>query len=104
MDNSPETHRDDTALLLRRLDRIDKAQARDHRDLELLSEAFGRYMRVWFMAHAPSAAEAGKAGARGASENQYKLFAQHLGAHFAQGHRFTDDLPVDAFKVEDEIT
>ena len=38
----------DTALLLRRFDRVERDMARDHRDLELLSEAFGRYMRLWF--------------------------------------------------------
>jgi hypothetical protein len=32
-----------------------------HRDLELLSDAFGRYMRSWFAAHVPSTADAGMA-------------------------------------------
>jgi predicted DNA-binding protein len=91
---------DDMALLLRRFDRVERALARDHRDLELLSEAFGRYMRLWFMAHAPNAVEAGKAAARGVAETQYKQFAQHLGAQFTQGHRFIDDLPVEAFAGE----
>jgi hypothetical protein len=92
---------DDMALLLRRFDRIERAQARERRDLELLSEAFGRYMRLWFMAHAPSTADAGKA--RGTSEAQYKHFAQHLGAQFAQGHRFVDDLPVEACEADDDV-
>jgi hypothetical protein len=87
---------DDTELLLRRFDRVEREMARNHRDLELLSEAFGRYMRLWLMAHAPHTGEGSKAAARGAAETQYKQFAQHLGAHFAQGHRFTDDLPVEA--------
>jgi predicted DNA-binding protein len=92
---------DDTALLLRRFDRIERAQARGHRDLELLSEAFGRYMRVWFMAHVPSGVEAGKAATRGAAETRYAQFAQHLGEHFKQGHRFIDDLPVEALVDDD---
>jgi hypothetical protein len=94
---------DDTALLLRRFDRVERAQARDHRDLELLSAAFGRYMRLWFMTHAPPTADAGKAATRGAAETQYKQFAQHLGAQFTQGHRFIDDLPVEAFAGEDDV-
>jgi hypothetical protein len=93
---------DDTALLLRRFDHLERAVAHDHRDLELLSEAFGRYMRLWFMAHAPSSAEAGKGAARGAAETQYRQFAQHLGAHFKQGHRFVDDVPVEALSGEDD--
>ena len=39
-----------TALVPRCFDRIERALAREHRDLKLLSEAFGRYMRLWFMA------------------------------------------------------
>jgi hypothetical protein len=92
---------DDTQLLLRRFDRIERALARDHRDIELLSEAFGRYLRLWFLAHAPSVGEAGKPSARGAAETQYRHFAQHLGAQFAQGHRFIDDLPAEASVGED---
>jgi hypothetical protein len=92
----------DTELLLRRFDQVKHDMARDHRDLELLSEAFGRYMRLWFAAHAPSAGEAGKAAARAAGEVPYKQFAQHLGAQFKQGHRFVDDVPAGVFAEEDE--
>jgi hypothetical protein len=92
----------DTELLLRRFDQVKRDMARDHRDLELLSEAFGRYMRLWFTAHAPTLVEPGKGAARAAGETPYRQFAQHLGAQFAQGHRFVDDLPVDAFAGEDD--
>jgi len=93
----------DTELLLRRLDLIKSDMARDHRDLELLSEAFGRYMRLWFVAHAPSAGEAGKAAARAAGEVPYRQFAQHLGTQFRQGHRFVNDLPVETFADEEHV-
>lgn len=93
---------DDSALLVRRLDRLQRALALEHRDVELLSEAFGRYMRLWFLAHA-SSADAVKAAGRGAAEAQYKKFAQHLGAEFMQGHRFVDDVPVEASAGEDEV-
>jgi hypothetical protein len=90
----------DTELLLRRFDQLKREMARDHRDLELLSEAFGRYMRLWFTAHAPSAAEPAK-GAAG--EVPYRQFAQHLGAQFKQGHRFVNDLPVETFADEEDV-
>ena len=100
---SKHLHNDDnTALIVRRLDKIDRELAHARRDLELLSEAFGRYMRLWFMAHAPSATEAGKGGARGAGETQYRQFAQHLGAQFKQGHRFVHDVPVEALGGDDD--
>ena len=93
---------DDSALVLRRFDRMERALARDHRDLEILSEAFGRYTRMWLATQAPSTAEGGMAATRGAAEARYKQFAQHLGAQFAQGHRFIDDLPVEPFSGEDD--
>ena len=90
----------DTELLVRRLDQVKRDVAHNQRDLELLSEAFGRYMRLWFMAHLPSAGEAGKAAARAAGEASYRQFAQHLGTQFKQGHRFVNDLPVETFADE----
>src|ERR1700722_5059284 len=95
--------RSDTELLLRRFDRVERDMARDHRDLELLSQAFGRYMRLWFAAHASSAGEAGKAAARAAGEVPYRQFAQHLGMQFKQGHRFIDDIPAEAFAGDDDV-
>jgi hypothetical protein len=78
---SKHLHNDDnTALIVRRLDRTNRELAHAQRDLELLSEAFGRYMRLWFMAHAASNTEVGKGATRGAGETQYRQFAQRLGA------------------------
>ena len=50
---------DDTTLLLRRFDRVDRALARERRDVELLSATFGQYMQSWFAAHVPSTSDAG---------------------------------------------
>jgi len=94
---------DDTALVLRRFDRVERALARDHRDLELLSEAFGQYIRLWFTAHAPNKAEGSMAAAFRAAETAYKWFAHRLGEEFAQGHRFVDDLPAEALGGEDDV-
>jgi predicted DNA-binding protein len=94
---------DDTALVLRRFDRVERALARDHRAIELLSEAFGQYMRLWFTAHKPSPAEAGKPAASAAIETIYRKFAQRLGEEFAQGHRFIHDLPPEAVEGEDDV-
>ena len=93
----------DSALMLRRLDRLSVALSRDHRELELLSEAFGLYMRAWFLAHSPSVADS---KILRAGEGAYKAFAQHLGERFSAGHRFVDDLPTGSMNEEDpsEIT
>ena len=50
----------DLALLLRRLDRFDRALARMHRDEQLFMQAFGVFVRLWF-AHTPPVAEENKA-------------------------------------------
>lgn len=81
----------DKELLLRRFDRVDEALGRNRHHLELLSEAFGRYLRVWFAAYSPT--EADKPTARKVAEAAYKQFVDHLGQEFSRGHRFPHDLP-----------
>jgi hypothetical protein len=78
--------------LAARFDHIARTMADDRRELELLSEAFGVFVRVWF-AHAPVIPEEGKAAALSSSEARYKRFAEHLGDRFTEGHRFRDDVP-----------
>src|ERR1700677_4135382 len=46
----------DRTLLFRRLDRLGRALQRSQRDLDLLSEAFGVFVQLWF-AHPPSVDE-----------------------------------------------
>lgn len=82
----------DTALLLRRMDRLGRAVARQQRDLELLSEAFGVFVRLWF-AHTPTIPEDGKKSARANAESRYAQFVEHVTEQFSGGHRFLDDLP-----------
>jgi hypothetical protein len=94
----------DTATVLGRLDRLDVALDRERRqrellqrDVEVLSESFGRFLRLWFAAHAQ--ADAGHAGAaRKAADAQYEQFARAIAEHFRSGHRFVHDLP----NVDDE--
>jgi hypothetical protein len=95
----------DGALVLRRLDRLDQAIARDHHDLELLSEAFAMYLRQWF-ARTPGVPEGAKPPARQAAEGQWKQFVAHLADRFSNGHRFTDGLPQarDGGEAEREST
>jgi predicted DNA-binding protein len=82
----------DKTLLLRRLDRLGQAVTRDHRELELLSQAFAVFMRLWF-AHTPSLEEDAKRAARVDAESRYQQFAEHVGKQFSDGRRFVDDLP-----------
>jgi hypothetical protein len=92
----------DRTLLLRRLDRLGRAVERDHRDLELLTETFGVFMRLWF-AHTPSISEDGKHAARMTAESRYQQFVQHVAQQFSGGRRFLDDLPRETLSDDAEI-
>jgi hypothetical protein len=93
----------DATLLLRRIDRVGRAAARHQRDLELLSEAFAVFVRLWF-AHTPTVPEEGKRAARASAESRYRQFVEHVAEHFSGGHRFLDDLPHESIGDESELT
>ena len=92
----------DTTLLMRRLDRLGRAQARVHRDIELLSEAFATWIKLWF-AHTPQIPEDARASARVAAQARYRQFVAHLAEQLAEGSRFLDDLPRETVADESEL-
>jgi hypothetical protein len=91
--------------LAQAIDDAERLRKRQHRDLELLSEAFGRFLRLWMIVHesvftqpaTPEGAEA-TAKQRVAGETLYKRLAAIVADQFRRGHRFADDLP----NVDDE--
>ena len=92
----------DATLVLRRLDRLGRAVARNHRDVELLSEAFAVFVRLWF-AHTPAIPEAAKGSVRASAESRYRRFVEHVAEQFSGGQRFLDDLPHEAIGDEGEL-
>jgi predicted transcriptional regulator len=73
---------------------------RQHRDLEILSEAFGQFLRLWTIVHGPTFRDPATPEAAGmvskqqaAGEALYKRFAAKVAGQFHRGHRFLDDLP-----------
>jgi hypothetical protein len=96
-------HTGDKTLLMRRLDRLGRSGARTQRDLELLSQAFAFWMRLWF-AHTPSIPQDAKAAARMTAETRYRQFVEHLGEQFGGGKRFLDDLPHECVADEAELS
>jgi hypothetical protein len=86
--------------LARAIDDAERLRERQHRDIELLSETFGRFLRLWTIVNAsvfkaPGTPEAASAMAkqRDAGEALYKRFAASVADHFRRGHRLADDLP-----------
>ena len=82
----------DPALLMRRFDRLGRAQERLQRDLELMMETFATFVKLWF-AHTPSVAQDSKRAAQSSAERRYRQFIDYIGQQFAIGHRFVQDLP-----------
>jgi predicted DNA-binding protein len=66
-----------------------RLQERQHRDLELLSETLGRFLRVWMSVHAPTF---NKPATPDAGEELYLGFAAKVADEFRRGHRFVHDL------------
>jgi hypothetical protein len=73
----------DATLLLRRIDRLGRALARNQRDLEVLSHAFGVFTRLW-LAHTPRDPEEAKPSARVDAESRYRQFLEHVPEEFAR--------------------
>ena len=92
----------DSELLLRRLDRLGRADERLQRDLALLSESFGAFLLTWF-AHTPALPEDAKALARATAERRYQQLIEHVGQRFSGGHRFLDELPHESIADAPEL-
>jgi hypothetical protein len=75
-----------------------RLRERQHRDFELLSQMFGRFLQLWTIVHAsvfsqPATAAEAIAKQRGAGEALYKRLVASVAEQFRRGHRFADDLP-----------
>jgi hypothetical protein len=92
----------DAKLVLLRLERLGRAEARLQRDMELLSEAFAIFVQLWF-AHTPSVPAQVKVDARATANSRYKQYVQYIVRQFSGGQRFLDDLPRELVGDESEL-
>jgi hypothetical protein len=92
----------DMSLVMRRLDRHGRALARLHRDQEVLSVAFGEFVRLWF-SQTPNLPDQERQGARTRAEGLYKTFTEHVAEQFGGGQRFIDDLPSETVANDMEL-
>lgn len=93
----------DAALILGHLTRLGRAEERTKRDVEILTEAFGTWVEVWF-AHTPNISEEHKALAGRSAKRRYAQFVEHVSRRLAGGHHFIDDLPKEPIADEAELT
>ncbi len=71
-------------------ERRERAHHEVHRAIEVLSEAFGRFVRLWMFVHAatfkvPATQEA--------ADSLYEKFAAKVAESFRRGHRLLHDMP-----------
>ncbi len=93
---------DDVTLLMQRADRGLRAQARTQRDLELLSEGFGLFVKFWF-AHRPAVSTEDRPAARATAGARHTQFVDDLAQQFSAGRRFLDDLPRESLADDEEL-
>jgi hypothetical protein len=93
----------DATLILQGLARLGRAEERTKRDVEILSEAFGTWVEIWF-AHTPHIDEELKSLARRSAARRYAQFVEHVSRRFSGGHRFIDTLPQEPIADEAELT
>lgn len=82
----------DATLWMRRQDLLDRRLQRLARDVEILSQTVGMFLRIWF-AHTPPLPRDARHAASQSGEQRYRLLLERVGEQFTDGKRFTDDLP-----------
>jgi len=92
----------DLALTLRRLDRLSIAIDRVLWSLEILSQAFAMFVRVWF-AHTPRIPAEARSHARAHADARYRQFMDRLGDQVSGGKRFVDDIPQERIADDEEL-
>ena len=79
--------------LMEAMDHESQPRERLHHDLEILSEAFGRFLRLWMVVHASTLQGNAEVVAqqRVVGEGLFRRFAAAVSTHFGKGHRFPHD-------------
>jgi hypothetical protein len=93
----------DTTLLLRRLDRLGRAQERSQRDQELHAEAFAAFVRMWF-AQTPSIPQDARRTALASAEARFRQFLQYVAQQISKGGGFFDQLPREPLGDDQELS
>jgi hypothetical protein len=82
----------DATLWMRRQDLLDRRLQRLARDVEILSQTLGMFLRIWF-AHTPPLPPEARQAASHNGEQRYRLLLERVQARLMEGKRFIDDLP-----------
>ena len=81
----------DTALILRRLDRISRREARMQRELDAISEVVTTFIQLWF-AHTPQLSADERKAAQLAARDRFSEMFEYLRKRITGPKRFLVDL------------
>ena len=91
----------DSAVILRRLDRLYRSFARVQRDVNVLAEAFSVFVQVW-LAHTPRIDEPDRAKAERTALARFEQFAEHVSMRVGAGKWTLDELARRAGPDDDD--
>jgi hypothetical protein len=91
----------DNALILRRLNRLSRRSARQERDLEILSEAFAAFVRLW-LAYRPELPPNEMEAKRRLGRQRYDQFVEIVSHRLSDSARLASDVLKDDWKNDDD--
>jgi hypothetical protein len=98
---SEESQEERDALIARRLNRIDSRLSVIEREIEILAEWHGLYLRMWFATH-PEIPEDQREAALRQAQQRYDRFLASLGKRVGSGQSLMQELPKEvALKAQD---
>ncbi len=90
----------DPSVMAGRFEKLDRAVAAAHRDIELHLEVFASFIPVWY-AHTPPIAPDSKAAALQLAQLREREFVAWVARRYGSGRRFRDDVaPSDGRESE----
>jgi class 3 adenylate cyclase len=93
----------DLEVVLRRLDRQDRAAAARQREQTILMESFAAFVRIW-LAHHPPLADADKPAAERLSASRYQKFIDYVCRQLAGGAGFGAEVAMGRVGTADSGT
>ncbi len=91
---SPDADERKEAVIVKRLDRLDRSLQRMERDLEITNETLALFIRSWLNSIVPLPENA-QAVARAKGAERYEKFIEALGHRLAKGTRIRQELAHD---------
>ncbi len=93
---------DDTPLMMRQLQRLERSVERLHREANVRAEAFAVYVQMWF-AHTPRLEESERPHAQRSAFQRFREYSDHVSEKIAEGGSFVAALVREDLADDDEL-